>query len=82
MRQVALYLLSSLILCSLMAWGLAPVVLDGQEDESFEDAFSFLANDVKFPLKVEQSNQFGPILPSDAAPFNRNIYLLDECFLI
>ena len=82
MSKLIFYLLITLILCSLLAWGLTPVVLEGQEEEVFEDALSFMTTVIGFPAKVEESSYFGPIPPSYPAHLNRDIYLLDESFLI
>ena len=82
MRQVTLYFLITLILCSLLAWGVTPVVLEGQEDEVLEDTLSFMTTVIGFPAKVEESHYFGPILPSHPTLLNRDLYLLDESFLI
>lgn len=81
-RQVALYLLITLFLFSILAWGVTPVVLEGLEVEVFEDALSFMTTVIGFPAKVEESHYFGPILPSHPTLLNRDLYLLDESFLI
>lgn len=80
MSKLIFYLLITLILCSLLAWGLTPVVLEGQE--VFEDALSFMTTVIKSPAEMKKSHYFAPIFRSHPARHNRDIYLLDESFLI
>lgn len=82
MRTLALYLLVSLILYSVLSLGFVSVILDGLEDEVFEDVLYFLVAQVKSSLKAQQTTPFGSTLCSHPAHLDRDLYLLDESFLI